>query len=93
MNNSKEISEPYADLDKLAELEKVILEHYLKKGYLVDIGVWTFNIEIKSEYKSKHLLIYFRESIDEHYSQVFETEAETTMKMFKEAIKYFKGIK
>lgn len=79
--------------DKLAELEKVILDYYLDKGYKVGVGGWAFNIEIESDYKSKSLLIYFMKNRNEHYSQVLKIEAETTKQMFDEAIYYFKEIK
>ena len=75
--------------DKLAELEKVILDYYLAKGYEVGVSGWAFNVEIESNYKSKQLLIYFRESMYEHYSQVFIVEVETTKEMFDKAIEYF----
>ena len=76
--------------DRLAELEKVILDYYLAKGYKVGIGGWAFNVEIESNYKSKQLLIYFRESMHEHYTQVFIEEVETTKEMFDKAIEHFK---
>ena len=75
--------------DRLAELEKVILDCYLAKGYEVGVGGWAFNVEIESNYKSKQLLIYFRESMHKHYSQVFILEVETTKEMFDKAIEYF----
>ena len=75
--------------DRLAELEKVILDYYLVKGYQVGVGGWGFNIEIESNYKSKQLLIYFRESMHEHYSQVFKAEVEVTKEMFDKAIEHF----
>lgn len=75
--------------DRLAELEKVILDYYLAKGYEIGVGGWAFNVEIESDYKSKSLLIYFRENIHEHYLQVFRVEVETTKEMFDRAIEYF----
>ena len=75
--------------DRLAELEKVILDYYLAKGYQVGVGGWAFNVEIESDYKSKQLLVYFRESMHEHYSQVFIAEVETTKEMFDKAIEHF----
>ena len=75
--------------DRLAELEKVILDYYLDKGYEIGVGGWAFNVEIESNYKSKQLLIYFRESMHEHYSQVFKAEVEVTKEMFDKAIEYF----
>jgi hypothetical protein len=90
LNEAIEELEALEYKDKLAELEKVILDYYLAKGYEVGIGGWAFNVEIESNYKSKQLLIYFRESMYEHYSQVFIEEVETTKEMFDKAIKHFK---
>lgn len=75
--------------DRLAELEKVILDYYLDKGYQIGVGSWDFNVEIESDYKSKSLLVYFREHKHDHYSQVFKVETETTKEMFDKAIEYF----
>ncbi|MDX9744474.1 MAG: DHHA1 domain-containing protein [Arcobacteraceae bacterium] len=75
--------------DRLAELEKVILDYYLAKGYEIGVSGWAFNVEIESEYKSKSLLIYFRENLHEHYLQVFKVEVETTKEMFDKAIEFF----
>lgn len=79
--------------DRLAELEKVILDYYLAKGYQVGVGGWGFNIEIESNYKSKQLLIYFMENEHEHYLPVFGIDTETTKELFDKAIEFFKGVK
>ena len=97
--NEKYISEAIAELeslesqDKLAELEKVILDYYLAKGYQVGVGGWAFNVEIESNYKSKQLLIYFMENRHEHYLPVFGIDTETTKELFDKAIEFFKGVK
>lgn len=87
--DDKEKKEETEIKDRLAELEKVILDYYLAKGYQVGVGGWAFNVEIESDYKSKQLLVYFRESMHEHYSQVFIAEVETTKEMFDKAIEHF----
>ncbi len=75
--------------DRLAELEKVILDYYLDKGYQVGVGGWGFNVEIESNYKSKQLIVYFREAKDEHYDQILKIEVKTTKEMFNRAIAHF----
>ena len=75
--------------DRLAELEKVILDYYLSIGYQVGIGGWGFNIELESDYKSKQLIAYFCRAKGEHYEQIFRIETETTKEMFDKAIAHF----
>jgi len=102
-DNDKEISKLLIDIndakneivklrgqDRLAELEKIILDYYLNKGYQIGIGSWDFNVEIESDYKSKSLLVYFREYKHDNYSQVFNVETESTKEMFDKAIEWFK---
>ena len=45
--------------DKLAELEKVILDYYLAKGYGLGVGGWTFKVNISTLYKTKDIQIMF----------------------------------
>lgn len=78
--------------DRLAELEKVILDYYLDKGYEIGIGGWKFNIEIESDYKSKQLIVYFCEADGEDYIHVLRVETETTQEMFNKAIEFFRGV-
>lgn len=75
--------------DRLAELEKAILDYYLGKGYQVGVGHWGFNVEIESDYKSKQLIVYFCKAKGEHYEQILKIEIETTKEMFDKAIEYF----
>lgn len=75
--------------DRLAELEKVILDYYLAKGYQIGVGGWGFNVKIESNYKSKELLVFFRESMHEHYSHLLTVESEITKDMFDKAIEVF----
>lgn len=79
--------------DKLAELEKLILDYYLDKGYEINIGGWGFNIEIESDYKSKQLIVYFCEADGEDYEHILRVEAESTKEMFNKAIEFFRGKK
>ena len=75
--------------DRLAELEKVILDYYLAKGYQVGVGGWAFNVEIDSDYKSKNLIVYFLKGDGYGYCNIFEVRAKTTKEMFDKAFKYF----
>lgn len=75
--------------DRLAELEKAILDYYLAKGYQIGVGGWGFNVKIESNYKSKELLVFFRESMHEHYSHLLTVESEITKEMFDKAIECF----
>ncbi len=79
--------------DKLAELEKLILDYYLGKGYQVGVDGWNFNIEIESDYKSKQLIVYFCEAEDEDYEHVLTIEEVTTKEMWDKAIEFFRGKK
>lgn len=79
--------------DRLAELEKVILDYYLGKGYQVGVGHWNFNVEIDSLYKSKTLKVKFVDYEKEIDSFECKIEVETTKEMFDKAIEYFKGKK
>ena len=76
--------------DRLAELEKVILDYYLAKGYQIGVGGWAFNIKIRSWYKNKRLLVYFRQHSMDAGCIVFSTnKQETTKEMFDKAFEYF----
>lgn len=76
--------------DRLAELEKVILDYYLSIGYKVGIGGWGFYVVIESDYKSKQLVVYFRTDSGSNYEQILKTIAVTTREMFDKAIRHFK---
>lgn len=73
--------------DRLTELEKVILDYYLDKGYQVGVGKWYFNVAISTCFKSKVLKVFFIEELSSN--EVFETIQYTTKEMFDEAIKHF----
>ncbi len=76
--------------DRLAELEKVILDYYLAKGYQVGVGGWGFKIKIETEYKDKKLIVQFRESYLHDYFNYFSLYGkETTKEMFDKAIEHF----
>ena len=70
--------------DRLAELEKVILDYYLAKGYEVGVGNWGFIVEIKSLHKQKYLKVSEKNGI-----LVYQGYKDTTKDMFDKAIEYF----
>lgn len=92
-NRDKKIEEYFEIVeefdDRLAELEKVILDYYLAKGYQVGIGGWNFNIQIDSDYKSKKLEVWFYDGDGLPYSIIFRTDAKTTKEMFDKAFEHF----
>jgi hypothetical protein len=73
--------------DRLAELEKVILDYYLAKGY--QVGKYAFNVEINSDYKSKKLAVWFHGNDDLPYSNIFTVIKTNTNEMFDKAFEYF----
>lgn len=75
--------------DRLAELEKVILDCYLARGYKVNVGGWAFKINISTLHKIKDIQIMFRQDICSNWETVFRTDAKTTKEMFDEAIEIF----
>lgn len=75
--------------DRLAELEKVILDYYLVIGYKVNVGGWAFKINISTLHKIKDIQIMFRQDICSNWEIVFRTDAKTTKEMFDKAIEYF----
>lgn len=94
MNRADRIEE-YFELvesfdDRLAELEKVILDYYLAKGYQVGVGEWGFIVNLNSFYKTKNLSVQFydREKFLHHVVVNF-LDKPTTKEMFDKAIEHF----
>lgn len=77
--------------DRLAELEKVILDYYLAKGYGLGVGGWTFNVVIDSDYKEKELEVWFYDGDELPYSKVFTALETNTKEMYDKAIEYFRS--
>lgn len=76
--------------DRLAELEKVILDYYLNKGYKVGVGDWNFTLVINSYYKNKNLYVQFYDKEKFlHYIEAKFLDKPTTKEMFDKAIEYF----
>lgn len=75
-------------MDKLAELEKVILDYYLARGYKIGTGDWSFEVEIATKWKFKHITVFFWDNV-EVFTPYCSISA-TTGDMFAKAIKFFK---
>ena len=75
--------------DRLAELEKVILDYYLAKGYRIGVGGWAFRVEIISFYKHKRIVVYFKEHHLVNSSFAFSTINKSTKEMFDKAFEHF----
>lgn len=75
--------------DRLAELEKVILDYYLAKGYQVGVGGWGFTVSIENIYKFKNLKVLFYDKKENISSTDYDWTSPSTKHMFKTAIKYF----
>lgn len=80
--------------DRLAELEKKILDSCLSKGYKLleeqteDDTKWYFAVMISTIHKQKELCAFFFE--DGKKSTLFYTKTEDTKEMFNQAMNYFK---
>ena len=75
--------------DRLAELEKVILDYYLAKGYKAGIGGWGFKVNISTYHKQKEIQIMFIKNRKSNYETVFRVWEKTTKEMFDKAFEYF----
>ena len=75
--------------DRLAELEKAILNYYLAKGYKVNIGGSRFQINISTYHKQKEIQIMFMKDFHSNYETVFRLSQKTTKEMFDAAFEYF----
>ena len=75
--------------DRLAELEKVILDYYLAKGYKIGVGGWAFRVEIISFHKYKRIVVYFKEHHLVNSSFAFSTINKSTKEMFDKAFEFF----
>ena len=77
-------------MDKLAELEKAILDYYLLKGYQINKGNWSFKLEISTKWKFKQITVFFwdNNNVDTPYYGI----SNTTKEMFNKAISFFNNI-
>lgn len=80
--------------DRLAELEKVILDYYLDKGYKLFENQteadkqWYFRVVTYSLHKQKELIVFFYETGEKDKAVYFR--AKTTKEMFDKAFEHFK---
>lgn len=75
--------------DRLAELEKVILDYLTKKGFVIDDISCKFEIYLETKYKLKQIQVDFKRGVGFHSSNIFQTKAETTKEMFDKAFEFF----
>lgn len=77
-------------LNELDDVEKVILDYYLDKGYQIGIGGWNFKIHIETFYKWKLLLVMFTDKNKHLKLQLaYQNLSETNKEMFDKAIAHF----
>ena len=72
--------------DRLAELEKVILDYYLDKGYKIGADGLGFKVNITTLYKWKLMHVIF---LNPKRELVFQIITETTKEMFDKAFEHF----
>ena len=75
--------------DRLAELEKAILDYYLSIGYKVGEGGWNFKVNISTAYKCKEIQIKFSKDYKSSFEEIFRTHSETTEEILDKAFKHF----
>ncbi len=75
--------------DKLAELEKVILDCYLAQGYQVGVDGWQFKVNISTYFKCKEIQVMFSSDKTKNFETVFRISKKTTQEMWNESIKFF----
>lgn len=75
--------------DKLAELEKVILDYYLAQGYEIGVGEWNFNVDNYSFYKSKRVRVIFWDYEKDIHRIEYNKEYKTTKEMWDKSIEHF----
>ena len=85
----KELEELQEKKDRLAELEKVILDYLTKEGFKIDDISCKFEIYLETQYKLKQIQVNFKRGVGFHSSNIFQTKAETTKEMFDKAFEHF----
>ena len=75
--------------DRLAELEKVILDYYLAEGYVFDLFGSRFQINISTFQYQKEIQIMIKKDFNSNYETVFRVIHNTTKEMFDAAFEYF----
>ncbi|MFW3357357.1 hypothetical protein [Aliarcobacter butzleri] len=89
-NRDKKIEEYFEIVeefdDRLAELEKVILDYYLDKGYKIGADGLGFKVNITTLYKWKLMHVIF---LNPKRELVFQIITETPKEMFDKAFEHF----
>ncbi len=76
--------------DRLAELEKLVLDYCLDKGYEIGKGEWYFEIVIDTFYQWKLLVVKFTDKNKHPKPELFyQNMSVTTKEMWDKAIKHF----
>ena len=75
--------------DRLAELEKAILNYYLAEGYVFDLFGSRFQINISTFQNQKEIQIMIKKDFNSNYETVFRIIHNTTKEMFDAAFEYF----
>ena len=75
--------------DRLAELEKVILNYYLAEGYIFDLFGSRFQINISTFQNQKEIQILIKKDFNSNYETVFRIIHNTTKEMFDAAFEHF----
>ena len=75
--------------DRLAELEKVILDYYSVEGYKFDLFGSRFKINISTFQNKKEIQILIKKDFNSNYETVFRVFHNTTKEMFDAAFEHF----
>ena len=75
--------------DRLAELEKAILNYYLAEGYVFDLFGSRFQINISTFQYQKEIQIMIKKDFNSNYETVFRVIHNKTKEMFDAAFDYF----
>ena len=75
--------------DRLAELEKVILDYYSVEGYKFDLFGSRFQINISTFQNQKEIQILIKKDFNSNYETVFRIIHNTTKEMFDAAFEHF----
>lgn len=89
LNEAIKELEELENKDRLAELEKVILDYYLAKSYKFDLFDSRFKVNISTFQNQKEIQIMFKKDFHSNYETVFRVSQKTTKEMFDKAFEYF----
>ncbi|QDF28961.1 hypothetical protein [Halarcobacter anaerophilus] len=74
-------------VDRLAELEKLVLDKLVEQGYIIGSGDWGFKVEINSTWKQKSLNVLLKDK--EGIRPIFTITKEKLEQMYDEAEMFF----